>query len=319
MRIAAPSTIGFGVGLAVILGGGAGAIGAQVSPWGWLLGPVAALLVLMTTVRRPWRRWRAVQQPFPEAWRTWLIDHVPVYRAATPADRRRFENDIRLFLLENRFEAVGGVEVTEALKLQVAAGAALLLHGLPDWELSTRRTILIYPDRFDDAYYDTDDADFDGMVHEQGPMILSAPAIKESWSRPGWGSNVVLHELAHFLDYANEFADGVPALIGAGSEEAWRQLVRREMQYVRIGKSVLRRYAATDPAEFFAVAVENFFDRPHVLERRHPELYEVLVTLFNQDPNVEDLVDEAEGADVSHRAQTSEGAPRMERPHEPGG
>jgi hypothetical protein len=83
---------------------------------------------------------------------------------------------------------------------------------------------------------------------------------------------------------ADAVAEGVPSLMDRSSAKAWSQLVRREMQYVRLGKSLLRRYAATNPAEFFAVAAENFFDRPQQLYDRHPELFEALTAFFNLDP-----------------------------------
>ena len=137
---------------------------------------------------------------------------------------------------------------------------------------------------FDEDYLDTDYAAYDGMVHAQGPIILSVNAVEADWARPGNGHNVVLHELAHLFDFEHGGAEGTPSLMDSASAEAWRALVRREMRRVRLGTSLLRGYAATNPAEFFAVAVENFFDRPATLHRRHPHLFEALVAFFNLDP-----------------------------------
>jgi Mlc titration factor MtfA (ptsG expression regulator) len=122
------------------------------------------------------------------------------------------------------------------------------------------------------------------MAHEQGPILLSVRAVRESWADPADGQNVVLHELAHLFDFQNEGADGVPSLVAPASEDAWRDLVRRETQRIRQRRSMLRRYAATAPSEFFAVAVEAFFGRPAAMQRRHAELYEALKNFFNLDP-----------------------------------
>lgn len=284
MRIARTSSLGFYVLLAVILGGAAAAIGWRVDGLGAWLGALPPLVLGWYALRRPLRRWRLARRPFPQAWRSWLEAHVPLYARLGADGKARFERDVRFFLEERTFEGVQDVEVTDALRLGVAAGAALLLHGRPDWELPGRSTILFYPDRFDDDYYDTEDAAYDGMAHAQGPVILSRRAVEESWADPGDGSNVVLHELAHLFDFKSTFADGAPSLMDPASAAAWEKLVRREMRRARVGKSVLRRYAATDPAELFAVAVENFFERPEVLRRRHPELFGALVAFFNLDP-----------------------------------
>lgn len=255
---------------------------AALPPWTVWLGLIPFAGVLWFGLRGARRRWRTVRAPFPAAWRDWLGRHVPLYARLDAAGRARFERDVQIALAEARFEGVGGVEVTDELRLGVAAGVALLLHGRPEWELRLDRTFLFYPGHFGDDYTELEPA-YDGMVHPQGPVILSAPAVAESWARAE-GSNVVLHELAHLFDYDDLYADGVPSLLDSGSVEAWTALVRRETALIRRGRSMLRRYAATNPAEFFAVATEVFFERPDALAQRHPELFETLVALYNLDP-----------------------------------
>lgn len=283
MQILRRSNFVFHLVLAGMLGGAAAVVGAKATPVGAWLGLVPPLVVAWATLRRPLRRWRVARQPLPAAWRAWLEAHVPLYAGLPPEGRARFERDVRFILDEWTFEPVG-VEVDDGHRLGVAAGAALLLHGRPDWELPARHTVLFYPSTFDEDYLGSDRAAFDGMAHEQGPVIVAAQAVEDGWANPFDGSNVVLHELAHLLDYLNASADGIPALVDPGSVDAWRRLVRREMQAARLGKSLLRSYAATNPAEFFAVAVENFFERPALLRRRHPELFDALVAFFALDP-----------------------------------
>jgi len=284
MQVARSSTLITTGTLAAVIGAGVAVIGAEATPVGPVLGLVPAVLTLLIGLRRPLRRWRVAQRPFPDRQRDWLAAHVPLYAQAGPEARRRFERDVQFALDEYSYEGVQDVAVTEARRLAVAAGIATLLHGRPSWELPGTSSVLFYPDAFDDDYYGGDYADYDGMAHEQGPIILAAPAVDESWETPGDGSNVVLHELAHLFDFQNAGSDGVPSLVDPSSAAAWQALVKREMRKVRRGRSMLRPYAAEAPSEFFAVAVEVFFERPAEMARRHPELYDALVAFFALDP-----------------------------------
>jgi Mlc titration factor MtfA (ptsG expression regulator) len=285
MQILRPANMISGGIIVVLLAVLLAVVGAKATPWGGWPGLVPVLFGLWG-LRKPLRRWHLARSSFPAAGRTWLEAHVPFYRHLDATGRIRFERDVRFFLDDQRFEAVQDAPATEQHRLAVAAGAALMLHGRPDWELSRRRTFLFYPTRFDEDYYDTDTADFDGMVHPQGPVILAVDAIEEGWQHPHDGSNVVLHELAHLFDFNTDGADGFPALMDRASAGAWVALVRREMRQVIFGRSMLRRYAAKNPAEFFAVATENFFERPDVMAEYHPELFEAMTAFYHLDPRI---------------------------------
>lgn len=270
--------------LALIIGGGVGVVGHEATSVGPVLGLVPTVLVFLIGLRRPWRRWRLAQSEFPETHRRWLRAHVPLYRKLGGSDRERFVRDVQFVLGEYSFEGVQDVEVTDPLRLSVAAGIALILHGRPTWELPGSRSILFYPERFDETYHGTMTASYDGMAHQQGPIILTVSAVEYSWRDPGDGDNVVLHELAHLFDFDNEGADGVPSLVNPGSARDWQALVREEMRRVERGQSLLRPYAAEAPSEFFAVAVEHFFEQPGPLARHHEELFRALVSFFRVDP-----------------------------------
>ena len=284
MRIARRSSVITAVLLALTVGGGVALAGRQVGPWGVWIGLVPALLILGVGLRRALRRWRLARTPLPTRWRHWLRRHVPLYENTDDAGRSQFEQDVRFVMDEYSFEGVKGVEVTETLRLSVAAGAATLLHGRPSWELPGSRSVLFYPGRFNDTYYDSADAAYDGMAHQQGPIILTAPAVEASWADPHDADNVVLHELAHLFDFDNEGADGVPSLVAASSAADWQALVRKEMRRVQRGRSILRPYAAEAPSEFFAVAVETFFEQPDRMARQHDALFRALVAFFHLDP-----------------------------------
>ena len=296
MRLARRSDLAFALALAVLGGVVSAVLLGQLgtSPWG---GALVAAGLLLLAARRPLRRWRAVGRPFAADGRAWLQDHVPLYRRLDDDGRRRFERDVQIVLAESRFEAVEGVTLTDDLRLAVAAGAALLLHGRPDWELPRGRTYLFYPGHFDQEYEldgglaPADDGVYDGMVHPQGPVVLSVPAVEAGWARAD-GYNVVLHELAHLFDFDGEGAHGLPSLMDPASTGAWRGLVREEMRRAELGRSILRRYASSAPAELFAVAVEQFFERPVRLHRHHPALFDALVALFRLDPRPPDGEDD---------------------------
>ena len=285
MRIVRRSTIFTTVILALVVGGGVGVIGAQSTPWGGWVGLVPGAVILLWGGRGAFRRWRLTRRSFPSPWRRWLHTHVPLYQQLDAEAAQRFEQDVQFSMDEYSFEGVQGVEVTDALRLSVTAGIATLLHGRPEWELPGSRSVLFYPNRFDDEYYgDGPGADYDGMAHQQGPIILTAASAERSWARPDDGDNVVLHELAHLFDFDNEGADGVPSLVAPESAAEWQALVRKEMKRVHRGESILRPYAAEAPSEFFAVAVEVFFEQPHRMASEHGELFEALVAFFQLDP-----------------------------------
>ncbi|PSQ60869.1 MAG: hypothetical protein BRD27_03865 [Bacteroidetes bacterium QH_10_64_19] len=284
MRIARRSSlITMGL-LALIIGGGVSVIGHEVTSVGPVLGLVPVVLILLIGLRRPWRRWRLARRGLAAEHQRWLRTHVPLYSKLDAPDRERFERDVQFVLGEYSFEGVQDVEVTDTLRLSVAAGIAVLLHGRPSWELPGSRSILFYPERFDETYHGTMTASYDGMAHQQGPIILTVSAVEHSWRDPGDGNNVVLHELAHLFDFDNEGADGVPSLVNPVSAPDWQSLVRDEMRRVEQGRSMLRPYAAEAPSEFFAVAVEHFFEEPEPMARHHEELFRALVSFFRVDP-----------------------------------
>lgn len=294
MRVAKPSTLVFSGLLALILGGGAGAIAARLggaAEDGIVVGVVVAAAVIGLGLRKPLRRLWAVRRPLPADSTHWLRSQVPFYAHLDESGQAQFERDVQLFLLEQTIEAVPPATVDAPVRLAIAAGAALLLHGRPDWEFGNRRTFLVYPGAFDEDYSESKYAAFDGMAHEQGPVIFSREAVLESWRDPMDGSNVVLHELAHLFDFDQATADGVPSLVAAETSEAWTHLVRREMRKVRMRRSMLRSYAGTNEAELFAVAVEAFFERPDEMRRRHRALFEALRAIFQLDPRIAPEVD----------------------------
>ena len=241
---------------------------------------------------------------FPARWRRILESHFPIYARLPEADRKELQGHIQVFLAEKQFEGCGGLELTEDMKVFIAAQACLLLlHRDTDYYPGLR-SILVYPS----AYFvkttrhaglgvmeERHDSRL-GEAWDSGAVVLAWDAVRAGAADPDDGHNLVFHEFAHQLDFEDGRTDGAPLL---GTEEpwyrrkdrykAWARVLRAEYENLRANveageQSALNEYGATNPAEFFAVATESFFERPREMQQRHPELYEELKRFYKQDP-----------------------------------
>jgi Mlc titration factor MtfA (ptsG expression regulator) len=284
MRTIARSDVFFHAACAALLAFSIVALSIALLHPAWSIIALPALAAYASfALRRPLRRMRLARQPIPSAWREVLLREVRFYHGLDPRERQRFERNVRYFIAERKIEGVEGVEITDEIRVLIAAAAAMLVHGQPEWELPRGHTILVYPGSFDENFRCTRRGPYLGQMHGQGPIILSREALLESWRAPGRG-NVALHEFAHLLDMRSARATGIPRMLSPMAAGAWLELVRREMEKVAQRRSALWEYAAENEAEFFAVAVEHFFGRPVELKARHSELYAALAEFFNQDP-----------------------------------
>ena len=246
--------------------------------------------------RRRRRNLRA--RPIPAAWRSTLAGNLPVFRRLPPDDQAELLGHMQVFLAEKRFEGCGGLELTDEIRLTIAAQACLLLlHRETDYypQLST---ILVYPS----TYVADDERHIEGPIWEEGGeyrlghtgqrlgvIVLAWDAAKRGALHPADGQNVVLHEFAHQLDFEDYATDGAPALATRAEYLAWARVMSTEFKALQAAEeagtpALLDTYGATNPAEFFAVATEAFFERPRALRARHPELYSELGKFFRQDP-----------------------------------
>lgn len=255
-------------------------------PWGIAAGSMLVAAPAAFLWHRAAARWRARRQalafPFPEDRRRLLLGWYDHY-VRLPADlRARFEDDLRIFLAEKRITGIG-VEVSDEMRLLVAASAVTLSLGWPDFEWNEHSETLLYPDDFDRDYEFGSD-ELAGQAHPWGVVILSVPTLCESFRDPDDAYHVGLHEFAHLLDLEHAHFDGIPIGMDETHARRWVEIREREMPRMRDGDSVIDDYGAYDPVEFFAVSVEAFFEAALSLRRGCPELYELLAIYFRQDP-----------------------------------
>ena len=279
--------IRFHVFVAVLL---AALIGVCAPVFGdaWLasLGPLVGAGYFFVATRRYLKRRRLLEAPCPPEVRRVLAARVPFYLGLDAEGRERFERDVRIFLAEQRIFADQGAKLDDDTRVLIGASAAMLCHGLPDWEWPTLRDIVVYPTAFGEDYRAGAAASIAGMVHAQGPILISQRDLRHGFSRPKDGHNVALHELAHVMDFGDGRADGVPAEMQWVATAPWIGVVADRLKKIRRRRypKVLRDYAGTNEAELFAVAVEAFFERPEELRGKDPELYQLLRDYFAQDP-----------------------------------
>ncbi len=243
------------------------------------------------------RREKLRNQPFPPSWLEIIEKNVPIYRRLTKTDKKEIQGHILVLLAEKNFEGCGGLEVTDEVKVTIAAQACiLLLHRETDY-YPKLYSILVYPGAFiakghvafDPGYYAETEQVHLGESWKRGALILSWDHVLANAEDVHDGHNVVLHEFAHQLDIEDGYANGAPPLTHRARHVAWARILGKDYSELRKdaeeGRStVLDIYGATDPAEFFAVATECFFEKPVQLKWKHPELYNELKLYFQQDP-----------------------------------
>jgi Mlc titration factor MtfA (ptsG expression regulator) len=248
----------------------------------------------MGLIARLRQRFGAPPEVFDPAWDATLRASFAHWSMLTPAERERMEGLVGRFVARTRWEAAQGFELTEEIEVSIAAQASMLLLGLEIDEYPHVTSVIVHPStvrlhgqhRTGSNVYSSATQTLAGQAQYRGPVVLSWSAARRGAARPDAGSNVVYHEFAHQLDMIDGITDGTPPL--GGDEDArvrWVEVCTAAYDTVRADRSeVLRPYAGTNPAEFFAVATEVFFNRPDALREHEPDLYTELASFYNQDP-----------------------------------
>ena len=246
------------------------------------------LLAFLALMAWYWFIRRRQVRPLTVEQRSLLEEEVAFYRRLSKTDKKRFEQSIAQFLEEITITGVE-TEVTQADRLLVAASAVIPLFGFPGWRYRNLNEVLLYPNTFDEDYQvKAAQRDIIGMVGSGAMnrmMILSLPALRDSFAHPERRQNVGIHEFIHLLDKADGATDGMPeVLIPQEYVMPWLKLMHHEIAEIREEDSDINPYGATNEAEFLSVVAEYFFSQPEKFEQKHPELYAMMSRIFRQEP-----------------------------------
>ena len=238
-----------------------------------------------------------VQAVFKDEWIGLLEGNVPLYARLPNEVRLLLHERIAQFISSTRFEGCNGLDLTDEMVMTVAAQACLLVvhrEGEPYPEL---RTVYLYPSTFSSVQKSQDEFGIvsEGEVHrlgeswETGTVILSWSSVEHGARNIHDAENVTFHEFAHQLDHEDGATDGAPGLPSREAYRSWARVFRENyadfQNLLENGKKTLiDPYGATNPAEFFAVATETFFEKPRQLHKKRPELYAELKGFYGLDP-----------------------------------
>jgi Mlc titration factor MtfA (ptsG expression regulator) len=214
--------------------------------------------------------------------RAFLETNFKYYQRLNAEDKLIFERRVIKFIRMKTFEPRGDLkEIRPEMKILIAASAIQITFGFPSLYFRHFDTILLYPD----AYRSTITGNYHhGEVNTRGIIVLSWSRFLEGYHIDNDGRNLGLHEMAHALKIADAIHSDDYDFLDSALMRTFISLARAEMQRINGGeKSFFRDYAATDDHEFFAVAVENFFERPEAFRQSHPQMFKVLTELLNQE------------------------------------
>lgn len=247
------------------------------------------------------RRKKFIQAPFPALWENIVRSNVAHFCMLENDQQDHLRDLVKVFVAEKNWVEAGGLELTDEIRVTIAAQACLLLLGLAHNYYRNVESIIVYPSTvvppqrrpgfFDNTIALAENAHpIIGQAFQNGPVIIIWDAALRGGRHPEYGHNVIYHEFAHKLDMLDGMADGTPPLQDRAEYRDWVLICSRE--YLRLKndagkgrKSFLDAYGATNEAEFFAVATEQFFDQPQQMRKHTPDLYRVLQEYYNQDPS----------------------------------
>jgi Mlc titration factor MtfA (ptsG expression regulator) len=232
----------------------------------------------------------------PDDWVDIVEENVVAWQQLDGDERALIEANSDWLLRHKHWEAAHGFALVDEITVTVAVLAALLVLRLSVDEYREVSAVIVYPSAMQSrgVYAGpvrgtvTDGVvPVVGQAHgRRGPVLLAWDEAREAARNPGRGQNVVYHEFAHKLDMLDDLLDGTPPLERRDDVARWVEVCTEAYEALRAGieRPPLQPYGATNPAEFFAVATEAFFDVPVSLKHHEPRLYEVMRDFYKQDP-----------------------------------
>ncbi|MBE9538224.1 MAG: zinc-dependent peptidase [Proteobacteria bacterium] len=258
-------------------------------------------LIAIAAIALNYRKWRiqyVLSKPFPASWEEVVERRLPFFRNFPVEIQQQLLDRIQLFISRMKFYGCNGQEINDEIRVTIAAEACLLLLNRETRIYPSLRYILVYPSAFKT---NSDQHNPDGTVSRvrlgmlgqswsNGKIILSWDDVEHGIENFHDGNNVVLHEFAHQLDGESGSTNGAPRLI-KNSYQTWAKTLSGEFEALVQARdhhlhSVMDYYGSTNPAEFFAVCTETFFEKPKQLSATHPELFGELKTYYCVDPRL---------------------------------
>lgn len=248
---------------------------------------------------KSWRRRRIANKSFPENWKAILEKNVP-YISHLPNDlKQKLYALIQIFVHETTFEGCAGLEITDEIKVTIAAQASILLLGVEDYSYfyDDLRSVLVYPEHYVAKVKSSHDSFFveegfqqrQGEAWSHGNVVLAWDEVQKGAKDINDGKNLVFHEFAHQLDYEFGASEQIQDSEKNSRYQSWAKVIGIEYQKFlkaleRNQQKLIDSYGAINVSEFFAVITELFFERPVELKSEYPELYEQLKEFYHQDP-----------------------------------
>ena len=261
---------------------------------------IGVLLIGYSAAKPYWREYQRNKigsRPFKKQWRKIIQKRMPYFRQMPTDLQLQLKHHIQVFLAEKTFIGCNGVKITDEIRVTVAAQACLLLLNRKTDYYPKLQTILIYPRAFVKEHQglNVDGVQFiqrntlAGESWDFGKVVLSWQDTIDGASIAGDGRNVVIHEFAHQLDQESGKANGAPILTKGQSYQAWSDAFSVQYKQLKVRasrgeESLFDSYGATNPAEFFAVATEVFFEQSRQFNAEYPTLYQQLQQYYQVNP-----------------------------------
>ncbi len=236
---------------------------------------------------RSWKRRQFARRPLPEHWVPILDKRVPFFASLAPPIRERLLTRFKIFVWEKHWIEAGGMEIDDEVRVVIAAAAVRLALHLRQGVYDRLTEIVVYPSHYKHPDDDDNSVVF-GEAHAWGTVVLSWDAVVGGLANPKDGHDTATHEFAHVLDRRTGRFDGTPELHARADYRPWALVLSHHFDRLRAGRAkqrrMMRRYGATNEAEFFAVATESFFEKPECMLESAPDLYKLLKRYYRFDP-----------------------------------
>lgn len=254
---------------------------------------IVIILFISYLKRETTSNWKEPNTSFLEKWKLILTEKVAFYNALSENEKKLFEYKVHEFILNCKIIGVDtSVDITD--RLLIGASAVIPIFNFPRWKYPNISEVILYPKMFNKDFETTGkDRRILGMVgngYLEGKMILSKPALHLGFVNESDKKNTAIHEFVHLIDKLDGEIDGIPkVLLDKQYIIPWLDLMNKKIEEIYDEKSDINPYGGTNNAEFFSVASEYFFERPKLLAKKHPDLYELLEKIFKQDMDDKNL------------------------------